>query len=361
MPPTPSGFSTLWSGPATKPSSDIDMSNLTLLMPLPSSTSRETSRWAELIGCGCQHGRPVACVPFSALTGGPDCGCSHDRVGGGGRPARDASAEPRTEVVVTLDAPSLADFVQSSRVLTVQAKAKRLDLQSASSVSYLRELDARQSAVARRIERAIPSATVRWRYRIVVDGLAVVLPTNELPALARIGGVRTVYPDTKYHLALDSSPELIGADQLWGLPNFTTAGNGIKIGIIDEGIDQVHPFFSPAGYVYPAGYPKGNTSYTTPKVIAARAFPPPGETWQYANTPFDPVFSDHATHVAGIAAGDYTVNAVSGRGPLSGVAPRAYLGNYKAFTVPTRRVRARRERARGRRRHRGRGARTAWT
>ena len=97
----------------------------------------------------------------------------------------------------------------------------------------------------------------------------------------------------------------------------------------------MHPFFSPAGYVYPAGYPKGNTSYTTPKVIAARAFPPPGETWQYANTPFDPVFSDHATHVAGIAAGDYTVNAVSGRGPLSGVAPRAYLGNYKALTVPT--------------------------
>ena len=63
--------------------------------------------------------------------------------------------------------------------------------------------------------------------------------------------------------------------------------------------------------------------------------PPPGETWKYASTPFDPVNSDHATHVAGIAAGDYTVNAVAGRGPLSGVAPRAYIGNYKALTVPT--------------------------
>ncbi len=250
-------------------------------------------------------------------------------------PFAHASAPSRTEVVVTLDAPSLADFVQDSRVLTVQAKAQRLDLQSASSVSYLRGLTARQDAVARRIERAIPSAEVRWRYQVVLDGLAVVLPTSQLSTLSRIGGVRAVYPDTKYHLALDRSPELIGADQLWGLPNFSTAGNGIKIGIVDEGIDQVHPFFNPAGYVYPPGFPKGNTAYTTPKVIVARAFPPPGETWQYADTPFDPLLSDHATHVAGIAAGDYTVGAVARRGPLSGVAPRAYLGNYKAYTVPT--------------------------
>ena len=171
----------------------------------------------------------------------------------------------------------------------MQARAQRLDLQSPSSVSYLRELTARQNAVARRIERAISSAKVRWRYQVVLDGLAVVLPTSQIPTLSRIGGVRAVYPDTKYHLALDKSPELIGADQLWGLPNFSTAGNGIKIGIVDEGIDQVHPFFNPAGYVYPPGFPKGNTAYTTPKVIVARAFPPPGETWQYADTPFDPL------------------------------------------------------------------------
>jgi len=251
-------------------------------------------------------------------------------------PFAHASGQDRTEVVITLDAPSLADFVQDSRVLTVQARAQRLDLQSASSVSYLRELTARQNTVASRIERAIPSAKVRWRYQVVLDGLAVVLPTSQISTLARIGGVRAVYPDTKYHLALDKSPaQLIGADQLWGLPDFSTAGNGIKIGIIDEGVDQVHAFFNPAGYVYPPGFPKGNTAYTTPKVIVARAFPPPGETWQYAGIPFDPLLSDHATHVAGIAAGDYTVNAVAGRGPLSGVAPRAYLGNYKALTVPT--------------------------
>jgi subtilase family protein len=42
----------------------------------------------------------------------------------------------------------------------------------------------------------------------------------------------------------------------------------------------------------------------------------------------------HATHVAGIAAGDYDTTQRGGR-PVSGVAPAAYIGNYKVLTVPT--------------------------
>src|SRR5205823_1349426 len=99
---------------------------------------------------------------------------------------------------------------------------------------------------------------------------------------------------------------------------------------------QAHPYFSASGFSYPAGFPKGNPAYTTPKVIAARAFPSPSTHWRYAARPFDPLFSFHATHVAGIAAGDHgTPTAPSGGSPISGVAPKAYLGNYKALTVPT--------------------------
>ena len=50
--------------------------------------------------------------------------------------------------------------------------------------------------------------------------------------------------------------------------------------------------------------------------------------------PFDPEDSGHATHVAGIAAGNANTNANGMR--ISGIAPRAYIGNYKALTVPTR-------------------------
>ena len=107
----------------------------------------------------------------------------------------------------------------------------------------------------------------------------------------------------------------------------------MKIAIIDEGIDQTHPFFSPAGYTMPAGYPKGQTAYTTAKVIVARAFPPARPVWKHAGKPFDPEFSSHGTHVAGIAAGN--ANTVAEGARISGVAPRAYLGNYKALTIPT--------------------------
>ena len=161
------------------------------------------------------------------------------------------------------------------------------------------------------------------------------LPRAELARLASVPGVAKVWPSVTYRPLLDRSPELIGADQLWDAPLFDTAGNGIKIGIIDDGVDQTHPFFNPSGYTMPPGFPKGNTAYTTAKVIVARAFAPPANTWRYARVPFDPSYSEHATHVAGIAAGDYTPGAIPNRGPLSGVAPNAYLGNYKVLTVPT--------------------------
>jgi subtilisin family serine protease len=248
--------------------------------------------------------------------------------------AGSASAD-QVEVIVTLDVPGLARATAESKVLTPAAKARRLDLSSPTSIAHLRDLDRDQRALEQRIVRTIPSAHVRWRYGVVLNGLAVALPRDRLQDLGRVPGVRHVYNESvAVSPALNRSPGLIGADQLWGLPGFTTAGNGMKIGIVDLGIDKDHPFFDPAGYTYPPGYPKGNTAYTSPKVIVARAFAPPGATWKYANLPYDPVNSDHGDHVGGIAAGNYTADAVDGLGPLSGVAPRAYLGNYKIFAVP---------------------------
>jgi subtilisin family serine protease len=250
-------------------------------------------------------------------------------------PAASGATPNTVEVVLGLDAPSLATAVQQSRALSAHAKAGKLELATPSSAAYLRELARDQSALAVRIRRAIPEARIRWRYRIVLDGLAVVVPRDRLARLSTIPGIARVYPPGGgYRPLLDRSPELIGADKLWG-PDLATAGQGMKIGILDQGIDPSHPFFDPAGYAYPPGFPKGDPRYTTPKVIVARAFAPASTTWKYAKLPYDPVESDHGDHVAGIAAGDYTPNAVPARGPLSGVAPKAYLGNYKVLTVPT--------------------------
>ena len=239
------------------------------------------------------------------------------------------------EVVVTLDAPPLAEAIRRSRVLTSRAKAQRLDLRSPTSVGYLASLATAQRALAARITTTIPESRVTWRYDVVLNGLAVLLPRSELRRLSTTPDVARVWPNVAYRPLLDRSPQLIGADQMWGAPSFSTAGNGIKIGIVDDGVDQAHPFFNPSGYAMPPGFPKGNTAFTTAKVIVARAFAAPETTWKYAKLPFDPAESEHATHVAGIAAGDFSPGVIAGRGPLSGVAPRAYLGNYKVLTYPT--------------------------
>jgi subtilisin family serine protease len=249
--------------------------------------------------------------------------------------AQPARGDGLVEVVVTLDAPPLAYAINKSRVLTSRVKAQRLNVRTPTSVGYLASLATAQRAVATRITTSIPASRITWRYGVVLDGLAVVVPRSQLGRLGSTPGVDRVWPNVAYRPLLDRSPGLIGAPQMWGMPSFSTAGNGIKIGIVDDGVDQAHPFFNPAGYTMPPGFPKGNTAYTTAKVIAARAFPAPETRWPYANVPFDPKQSEHATHVAGIAAGDYSPNAIAGRGPLSGVAPRAYIGNYKVLTYPT--------------------------
>ncbi len=182
---------------------------------------------------------------------------------------------------------------------------------------------------------AIPGARIHWRYRVVLNGAAVVVPESSLPLLERLPGVQSVDAGASYAVASVSVADVAdaaGAARSWqaGLPN---TGDGIKIAIIDDGVDQRHPYFSPAGYTMPPGFPKGQASYTTAKVIVARAFAPASTTWRFAHTPFDPEQSQHGTHVAGIAAGNAGTNA--GSTTIAGVAPRAYIGNYKALSVPT--------------------------
>ena len=234
---------------------------------------------------------------------------------GSARAERPAAKGELVEVVVSLSQKPLA---------TTRWRAGR-QLQA-------RTLANAQAGLARRIENAVPGARIRWRYRLVANGMAVVVPRSQLGRLTSLPGVETVYSSVRYTPQLDRSPQQIGAPALWG-PGLTNAGQGMKIAIIDEGIDQTHPFFSPAGYTMPAGYPKGQTDYTTAKVIVARAFPPASPTWKNASKPFDPELSSHGTHVAGIAAGNANTLAQGVR--ISGVAPRAYLGNYKALTIPT--------------------------
>ena len=239
---------------------------------------------------------------------------------------------PTSEVIVTLDAPSLVTLGRS--------------LTSARRSAYGHEIVAAQTKVQQRLLARIPSAQIVYRYRIVADGFALVVPTRDVSRLTTIPGIAKVWPNVAYRELsamrttvtkaelVNQGPQVIGADKLWGA-GLTTAGEGMKIGIIDDGVDAKHVYFDPATFSYPTGFPKGLTSLATQKVIVQRTFAPSSPPYAFAKAPFDPSQngSFHATHVAGIAAGDY--NTQDGALYLSGIAPDAYLGNYKALTIPT--------------------------
>jgi subtilisin family serine protease len=211
------------------------------------------------------------------------------------------------EVILTLDAPPLARGGQ------------------------MRTLSAAQGNVEAGLARSVPDLTVQRRFSTVLDGLAVRLPQGQLDRLQGVDGVTKVYPNVGYRSLRSTTPSFIGAPALWG-PKLSSAGQSVKIGIIDDGLDRTHPYFKARGYRMPRGYPKGNKRFTDAKVIVARAFAPRSPKWKYASRPFDPLNSEHATHVAGIAAGNYRTPARGSR--ISGVAPKAYIGNYKVLTIP---------------------------
>ena len=122
------------------------------------------------------------------------------------------------------------------------------------------------------VEFAIPGSQVRWRYQLVANGMAVVVPRSELGRLSSLPGVDRIYR---------ASATARSSTTLRGRSARRRSGAGARDrrpGDEDRdhrrGDRRDATFFSPAGYTMPAGYPKGQTAYTTAKVIVARAFPP---------------------------------------------------------------------------------------
>jgi minor extracellular serine protease Vpr len=259
----------------------------------------------------------------------------------------------RTRVIVTLGLPPLARADLGLR-LRSNGSARRLNVASAASRAYLARLNVAQRRAIDVLRRQLPEAEVSRRYRVVLNGFAVSLPTRQLQTLNRLGFVRKVYPSFRYTRLTNRGPALIGAPQVRALTG--AGGEGMKVAVVDDGVDWRNPFLAPGGLSFPAGFPKGNTRFTNQKVIVARSFP--GRTSGPAGRePLDDTRSFHGTHVAGTIAGNENTTAPDStivgeeRTPrlcvrraggcipqvtgLSGVAPRAWIGNYRVFTVPS--------------------------
>jgi uncharacterized protein (TIGR03437 family) len=182
----------------------------------------------------------------------------------------------------------------------------------------------------------------------LVNAITVSATRETALELGKLPGVRYVIRAPKVRPNLDRATEASNVQAAYAaVGGAGQAGAGVKIGIIDSGMDLTHPGLQDTSLTPPAGYPKGNTTYTNRKVIVARSYIgehlAPGFTADRANT--DPAaisqpdddtprdFIGHGTALAMIAAGASNTNAANGI-TIQGVAPKAFLGNYKIFGSP---------------------------
>lgn len=261
----------------------------------------------------------------------------------------DLASYPAERWIVQLEDPPLAAYRGGVAGLPATAASatgfRRLSLASSESTAYLAHLAGQQDRFVAELASVARNARVERRYEVTLNGMAVTMSPEQAAAVREMPGVKAVTPDVPLELFMFSTPEQIGAPALWEqVGGQTNAGEGMRIAIIDSGVYVTrnpdgsyagNPCFDDTGYTAPPGYPRGETQFTNDKVIVARSYfrpddpPAPGNETAVQG----PDGSPHGTHVAGIAACNAGTE-VEFRGAtvsLSGIAPRAYLMNYRTF------------------------------
>jgi subtilisin family serine protease len=224
-----------------------------------------------------------------------------------------ASATGTSKVIVRLAKPSVAEQGLSSDAATVQARdALRRD----------------QRALLDRVRALDPNARVLAQVQAVLNAVLVEVDAAVLPRLARDPAVMRIAPVGNYELDLSETVPYIGATAVQDLG---VTGRGVKVAVLDSGIDYTHRNLGGPGTVaaYEAAYgtstsdPRNTTRdglFPTEKVIDGYDFV--GEVWPNGPEIADPDPIDlegHGTHVADIIAG------ASRDGSHKGVAPGASL------------------------------------
>jgi minor extracellular serine protease Vpr len=267
-------------------------------------------------------------------------------VGGSATPRPNASADAfnksqnvdRLSAIVQLKGDPL-----SIHSATKPAHGKKIDFNSYAVRSHRAQLSARRNEFRRWLRANAPRARVTSEYDISLNAVAVQLNGTPLETIARAPMVERAEYNVLYHPNLSESYKIINASDAWtAAGGRSVAGAGVKVGIIDTGIDHNHPFFDPTGFSFPPGFPKCDAldsdshtpdqdcRYVSPKVIVAKVFYNKARQQGLDAQ----AIQDHGSHVAGDASGvtgkTAVVNGVS-IDDMSGIAPGAWLGNYNVF------------------------------
>jgi subtilisin family serine protease len=234
--------------------------------------------------------------------------------------------------IVELSGESVSQYISR----TVAPSQRRAALLGASGRRYRATLRAAQASARTRLQRrgivvlgSVDTVANALFVRVPSAGAARHLqsPLQSLPqSLGQLPGVRRVLPVRRFRLVLDHALPLHKIPEAWSLGGAYPQGSGVKIAMIDTGIDIGHPGFKDAGFETPPGFPKVNAAsdiaYTNRKVIVARSY-----ASLFAQADPDPSARDDVGHGTGTAMAAAGVQNTGPLATITGAAPLAYLGN----------------------------------
>ena len=178
-------------------------------------------------------------------------------------------------------------------------------------------------------DSAAKAAGIRYTNRRSFDtlwnGISVSIKPSELSKLSRLPEVANLYPVETYQLPEPTDgyiPQLATAIAMTGAKTVQASGitgAGVRVGVIDTGIDYDHPDLGGSGV-------NGGTPFPTARVRWGYDFV--GDAYDGVtnvtpvpdNNPDD--VEGHGTHVAGI---------IGANGVVKGVAPGVVFGAYRVF------------------------------
>jgi minor extracellular serine protease Vpr len=260
------------------------------------------------------------------------------------------AAVRRVAVVIALSSTipiALAQFIPNRYALILEDVpiASRFSARAAARTAaaglYRQQIEARQAAL--RAELAARQVQVTGSASMLVNAIFVTAPPDRVTELGALPGVRAVVPVRRHKLSLNRAISLVNAPAAWSaLGGQANAGAGVRIAILDTGIDQTNPALQDSSLPMPSGFPLCNgddCAFTSNKVIVARSYVrqlaagssllnPAADSRPDDYSPRDR--EGHGTAIASVIAGVSNSGTVT----FSGVAPKAYLGNYKIYGSP---------------------------
>lgn len=254
-------------------------------------------------------------------------------------------------VMIKLDQDSVAVYrggVNGLKATSPSVTGHQIQPGSAAVRAYVAYLDQKERAFTHDLAQQVPAARVTGSYRTVYGGVSAIVPANSVRTILGIDGVVAVQRDALRQPLTDSSPEFLNAGPVYtALGGNTNAGAGVIYGNLDTGVWPEHPSFADQGNLQaPPGPARACAFGDNPLTPAIDVFACQNKliggahfTDAYDATigddPFQGTARDsegHGTHTASTAAGNVldsaTVFGVE-RGPLAGLAPGAWVMEYK--------------------------------